>query len=305
MPGDTTGTSTNDNSTGGGPSGGSTTDGGSGNDNGNNVDSTNDNGTSSAGDNTTPVTGGDWYRPSVATTWQWQLQPGSGGDLNQSYDVDVYDIDLFDTDPSVIDALHDAGRRVICYFSAGSFEDFRPDANRFLAAERGNTLEGFADEQWLDIRSPNVRAIMLSRLDLAVSKNCDGVEPDNVTGFANDTGFNLTAGDQLDFNRFLANESHRRRLAVALKNDLDQIGDLIDFFDFCVNEQCHEFDECDALAPFVQAGKPVFNAEYADTLANDPAARTVMCAQALAANLRTLVLPVDLDDAFRFSCDAP
>jgi len=253
--------------------------------------------------NTDPITEGDWYRPALAATWQWQIQPDANGEINISYDVDVYDIDLFDADQSVIDALQAAGRRVICYFSAGSYEDFRPDAVQFAPADRGNTLDGFADEQWVNIRSPAIRDIMLARLDLAVSKNCDGVEPDNVTGFANDTGFNLTADDQLDFNRFLANEAHRRGLSVALKNDLDQIPDLVEFFDFSVNEQCHEFDECDALAPFVDAGKPVFVAEYAEPFVNDANARAAMCADSVTNDLRTLVLPLDLDDSFRFSCD--
>ncbi len=246
-----------------------------------------------------PVTQGNWYRPGVAATWQWQLQ----GAVNTGYDVEVYDIDLFDALPAVTQQLLGAGRRVICYFSAGSFEDFRPDADQFLAADFGNPLGDFPDERWLDIRSPNVHKIMRARLDIAVQKSCDGVEPDNVDGFTNDTGFPLTATDQLAFNRFLANEARMRGLAVALKNDLDQIPELVAYFDFSVNEQCHEFNECDQLQPFITAGKPVLNAEYADQFVNDPAQRQTMCAAALVQNLRTLVLPIDLDDSFRFTCD--
>jgi hypothetical protein len=70
-----------------------------------------------------------------------------------------------------------------------------------------------------------------------------------------------------------------------------------------VNEQCHEFDECDALLPFIEADKPVFNAEYAAEFVENESARRNMCAEANARGLRTLVLPVDLDDSFRFSCD--
>ena len=54
---------------------------------------------------------------------------------------------------------------------------------------------------------------------------------------------------------------------------------------------------------FIAAGKPVFNAEYADPFVNDAEARDQLCASAQALNLRTLILPVDLDDSFRFSCD--
>ncbi len=249
------------------------------------------------------ITEGDWYRPPVQTTWHWQLQPGETGGINAEYQVDLYDVDLFDVSESQIAMLQERGIRVICYFSAGSFEDFRSDADQFLSADLGLPLSDFADENWLDIRSINVAEIMLRRLDLADQKGCDGVEPDNVDGYQNDTGFNLTALDQLAFNRFIANESHRRGLSVGLKNDLDQIADLVEFFDFSVNEQCHEFDECELLQPFIQAGKPVFNAEYAERFVTNNAEREMLCDDALAAEFRTLVLPIDLDDSFRFSCD--
>lgn len=126
------------------------------------------------------------------------------------------------------------------------------------------------------------------------------MEPDNVDGFANDTGFDLTASDQLAFNRFLASEAHERNLAIGLKNDLAQVADLVGDFDFAVNEQCHEYDECVTLAPFVDADKPVFNAEYDDTLRQNPGP---MCDNSQRLGLQTLVLPVDLDDSFRISCD--
>jgi hypothetical protein len=249
--------------------------------------------------NAPPVTEGSWYRPGPSTSWQWQLQ----GTLNASYDVEVYDVDLFDTDAATIASLQAAGRRVICYFSAGSYEGWRPDAGEFGVEDRGSTLDGFDDERWLDIRSTNVARIMRGRLDLAVERGCDGVEPDNVDGFTNGSGFPLTATDQLAFNRFLANEAHRRGLSVALKNDLDQIPELVAYFDFSVNEQCHEFDECDALAPFTAAGKAVFVAEYLPRFVREGPDREAMCAASRAADLRTLVLPLDLDDSFRISCD--
>lgn len=250
-----------------------------------------------------PVTMGNWYRPGVETRWQWQLQPDANGAINTTYDVEVYDIDLFDAEASVISDLQASGRRVICYFSAGSFEAFRDDAGAFMEGDLGSPLEGFANERWLDVRSGNVHDIMRARLDVAVEKDCDGVEPDNVDGYQNNPGFPLTATDQLAFNRFLANEAHERGLSVGLKNDLDQISELVDYFDFSVNEQCHEFSECDALRPFIEAGKPVFNAEYADTFVSDAAAQAGMCADAMALGIRSLILSIDLDDSLRISCD--
>jgi len=240
------------------------------------------------------------WKPGVADTWQWQLR----GTVNTTYDVRIYDVDLFDTPQATIAALQAAGRHVICYFSAGSSEDWRPDYSKFLASDKGNALSGWPGEQWLDTRSDNVRAVMRARLDLAVSKRCDGVEPDNVDGYTNNPGFPLDASTQIDFNRFIASEAHARGLAVGLKNDIDQIPDLVAAFDFAVNEQCHEFSECGAYAAFTGGGKPVFNAEYLQADVTDSAARANLCMQARAANLRTLVLPLQLDDSFRYSCDS-
>lgn len=238
--------------------------------------------------------------PSVANTWQWQLR----GPLNITYDVDVYDIDLFDTPASTIDAIHRADGHVVCYFSAGSSEDWRPDFNRLAPSDLGQALDDWPGERWLDTRSPNVREIVRARLDLASSKDCDGVEPDNVDAYDNASGFELGRTTQLDFNRFLAVEAHRRGLAVGLKNDVGQITELATDFDFAVNEQCFEYDECSSYVAFIDAGKPVFNAEYAQPYRlNADGARDALCESATAASIRTLVLPMELDDSYRSACE--
>jgi hypothetical protein len=120
------------------------------------------------------------WKPEAGTKWQIVLQYP----LNDtSVDVPVYDIDLFTNNASTIDELHHQGRKVICYFSAGSYENFRPDADEFKSQDLGKVLDGWPDEKWLDTNSQNVRRIMLHRLDMAVDKNCDGVDPDNIDGY--------------------------------------------------------------------------------------------------------------------------
>lgn len=235
----------------------------------------------------------------VGNSWHWQLQ----GDLNTGYDVDLYDIDLFDTDTQIIDDLKAQGRVVICYFSAGSWEDWRDDADDFEQAALGNPLDGWPGEKWLDVRASSLEAVMEARLDLAAEKGCDGVEPDNVDGYANDSGFPLSGNDQLAYNRFLASAAHERGLLIGLKNDLDQISELVAEFDFAVNEECYEYDECERLTPFIEAGKPVLHAEYAETLVNDSEARALFCDEMVALGLSSMVLPLELDDSFRFVCD--
>ncbi len=245
-----------------------------------------------------PVTEGNWFRPVEETTWQWQLT----GDINTSYDAEVYDIDLFDVSESTIGKLQAEGKKVIAYFSAGSYEQWRIDASSFSESDLGNPLDGWPGERWVDIRSPEIHSLMLNRLDLAKEKGFDGVEPDNVDGYSNNTGFDLTANDQLAYNRFMANEAHKRGLSIGLKNDLDQIPELVDYYDFSVNEECFEYEECDVLLPFITSGKAVFNAEYSSVLVNSSDARESLCAQANNLKLSTLILPLELDDTFRYSC---
>ncbi len=215
----------------------------------------------------------------------------------------MYDVDLFETPVATIQALHASGKKVVGYFSAGSSENWRPDFSSFLASDMGNNLAGWAGERWLDTQSSNVRTIMLARLDLAVSKGFDGVEPDNVEGYANNSGFTLTGATQLKFNRFLATEAHNRGLAVALKNDVDQVVALSPDFDFAVNEQSHEFNECDVYAVFINNNKPVFNAEYNSLYVTDASARQALFTDAQARKFHTLVLPLALDDSFRYTSE--
>src|SRR5258707_827208 len=132
--------------------------------------------------------GGVWTR-APGTTWQWQLQ----GAIDTSVAADVYDVDLFDVDARVVRELHAAGRKVICYMSVGSWEKWRPDASQFPASVLGKVYSGYPDERWLDVRNISALAPALrARFDVCKSKGFDGLEPDNIDGYTNDTGFPLT-----------------------------------------------------------------------------------------------------------------
>jgi hypothetical protein len=232
-----------------------------------------------------------YWKPVPGTSWQIQLS----GNLDLSLDVQMYDVDLFDTPDKIIDQLHSLGRRVVCYFSAGSWEDWRSDADQFPEEVLGNDLSGWPGEKWLDIRRLDVLGpIMAARLDTAEQKGCDGVDPDNVDGFVNDSGFPLTSDDQLTYNFWIAKQAHDRGLAVGLKNDLDQIVTLVTYFDWVLNEQCFQYNECDMLLPFVQMGKPVFGIEYQ----GDPAD---FCPQVNAQNYDFLKKHLNLDE-WRIAC---
>jgi hypothetical protein len=194
----------------------------------------------------------------VGARWQWQLT----GTVDTTVDASVFDVDGFDTSAATVTQLHSQGRRAVCYFSAGSWEKWRPDAAAFPAAGLGRS-NGWSEERWLDVRRLDILGpIMAKRLDMCRAKGFDAVEPDNVDGYANQTGFRLRYADQLRYNRWLADAAHARGMSVALKNDVEQVGDLVDWFDFAVNEECVAYAECDALQRFLVAGKAVLHVEY-------------------------------------------
>jgi hypothetical protein len=222
--------------------------------------------------------------------------------VSATADVAMVDADLFDLPQGTIDGLNAEGVVVICYFSAGSHEDWRPDAGDFPTGAIGDPLDGWPGERWIDHRDPELRDVMVARLDLAAEKGCDGVEPDNVDGYANASGFDLSAADQLDYNLFLAYEAHGRGLSIGLKNDLDQVPELVEHFNWALNEECQSYNECDLLDPFLDAGKAVFHVEYVDTEGEGAAAAQSVCPPALAKGFSTLVKTWDLD-AWGIACE--
>lgn len=232
------------------------------------------------------------WQPPIQTSWQMQF---TDLPIDQSVDADLYIIDLFDTTPNVVAELHAQGRKVVCYMNAGAWEAWRPDAQLFPSNIKGQPLDDWPDEQWLDIRDLTVLGpIIEARLDLCKAKGFDGVDSDNVDGYANDTGFPLKYEDQINFNMFLSNAAHSRGLAIGLKNDIDQIEDLHPYFEWALSEECFHYDECEALQPFIANGKPVFHVEY-DLDVSD------FCPQANEMNFNSIRKNLRLD-AYRVPC---
>jgi hypothetical protein len=200
---------------------------------------------------------GHWHPP-PRPSWYWQLT----GTVDNSRPASVYDIDGFETAPSEVAALHAAGKHVICYIDVGTWENFRRDAGQFPKAVLGRP-NGWPGERWVDIRQLSVlEPIMTARFQMCAHKRFDAIEPDNIDGYSNDTGFPLTAAEQLAYDEWVAGEAHSLGLAVFQKNDPEQTRVLERFFDGVLDEQCNQYQECSSFGPYLRAGKPVLNAEY-------------------------------------------
>ncbi|CAG8952428.1 hypothetical protein HYFRA_00001175 [Hymenoscyphus fraxineus] len=251
------------------------------------------------GNNNTNATSGALWTPGAGTTWQIVLQHPLTDFSSPS--VSAFDIDLFDNDASIITALHDKNRKVICYFSAGSYENWRSDASQFKKEDYGKKLDGWPGEFWVDTNSNNVRNIMSARLALAASKGCDGVDPDNVDGYDHDTGFSLTTASAINYLTFLAQTSHKLNMSIGLKNADRIVSSTVDTMQWVVTEQCGQYNECAAYQPFIAAGKPVFRIEYpnsAPSISTDT--KNQICSASGAQGFSTVIKKMDLDDWVEF-----
>lgn len=242
-------------------------------------------------EDTSQIFSSENIRLSPKMTWQIQYN----GEIDPDINVEMFNLDLFDIPPETINKMHQNDIFVVCYFSAGSYEDWRSDAVHFPEEVLGKDLEDWPGEVWLDIRRLDALGPILNRrLDLAVTKGCDGVDPDNLDGYQNDTGFNLTPDDQLVYNKFLSQSAHDRGLKIGLKNDLDQAADLVSYFDWIIVEECFTYNECNLLNPFLGERKPVFLIEY-------ELAPVEFCLEAKQMGVNALKKNLELD-AFRFEC---
>jgi len=184
-------------------------------------------------------------------------------------DAEIFDLDLFDTPIELIEQIHEEGKRVICYFSAGGSESWREDYKLIKPNDKGERMKRWPNERWLNIRSPDVWEVMRKRIELAGSKGCDGIDADNTDVFNDDSGrgggFNppLSENDTIDFVKKLAAESHRNGVALGIKNAEDILPGVIGDIDFAVNEECATYG-CSPYEILIGAGKPVFHIEYAN-----------------------------------------
>jgi hypothetical protein len=258
---------------------------------------------------------GACWHPALNARWQYQLQGvaaySSTGGINTTISAvpytggpavspSVFDFDLFvDTtisgnnttlNTAGVNAVHALGRKAICYISAGTWENWRADAGAFPASVKGSK-NGWPGELWLDIRQTSILLpIMDARVQKCRQAGFDGVEFDNVDGFSNRTGFPLTAADQLTYDASLANLAHSYGLTAALKNDVEQVPDLVSYFDYAINEQCQQYNECGNYDTyFTGAGKTVFQVEYKLSLVK-------FCGQANTANRNAIKKDFDLFD---------
>ena len=199
--------------------------------------------------------------PPPGVAWDWQL----GDEVRLHEGMAAYDLDPDGPAAARVRALSAAGVYTICYVSVGTLETYRDDAADFPPEVVGRVYGDWPDEKFLDVRRLDVLLpLMAARFRRCRALGFAAVEPDNIDVFQNDSGFPLSRADGLRYIRALADLAHGMGLEIGQKNVPELTGDLVGTMDFAIAESCWQDGWCAEMAPYVAAGKPVFDAEYAD-----------------------------------------
>lgn len=238
-----------------------------------------------------PPPPGSWWKPTASAPISWNWVIGNPPPTPYAA-VKVYDIDGFDNSAATVAALHAQGSKVICYIDVGTYEPGRPDLNLIPAADIGSGVQGWPGEKWLNIADiKGLTPLVTERMKLCQSKGFDAIEPDNIDGYTNSTGFALSGANQIAYNQFLATTAHGLGLSIGLKNDVDQTSQLVSSFDWALDEECNKYTECNTMAPFTNANKAVFNAEYT----SDGETTAKFCSADVAAHINGVLFDLNLD----------
>ncbi|KAJ4350349.1 uncharacterized protein N0V89_008970 [Didymosphaeria variabile] len=194
-------------------------------------------------------------------------------DVDDNYirpNTGIYEIDMFWTPAETISKMKELGQRTICYFSAATAESWRSDYKDFDKNDLGKELPDWPGERYLDIRRDNVLKVIKARIDLAASKGCDAIEPDNVDVYSNDNGFSPTIlpSDTVAYLHKISEYARAKGMSVGIKNCIEILGEIFDDVDFAISEECVQYLNCTVYSNFTTAprpntiAKPVFEVEY-------------------------------------------
>ncbi len=227
-------------------------------------------------------------------TFDWDLR--SDLPLNSQYTAEVVDIDAFDNSAELVTELHNQGKKVIAYISVGSVENWRSDAADFPASIIGNDYDGWDGEKFLDIRDIDALApIMRARLDMIKTKGFDAVEPDNIDSYTNNTGFDITEQDVINYCKWLANEAHSRGLSIGQKNATELSDQLVGYFDWILLEDAFVENIQEEAQIYITNNKAVFATEYTDEMSENDFLNSV-CPEASTLKYTAILKERDLNN---------
>jgi hypothetical protein len=237
-----------------------------------------------------------WWKPTNTGSnngpgFQWEI--GHPLDVNSAADMGagalnaagqvaakptIFDIDGILNPASTVAALHARGAKVICYIEIGSAGNYYSASDEHLtttyyaqlkaAGVMGRKMAGYP-EYYININAAATVRILESMIrQQCAAKGFDAVEPDIGDSYTDRTSYPISLAQNAAFDNKLGAYAHSLGLAWGQKN-----GDDNSAFskaqeptaDFLLTEECNYYGSCPGVvAPYVQAGKLVLNAEYTD-----------------------------------------
>jgi hypothetical protein len=271
----------------------------------------------------TPVsTPGSVWKPALNSEWQWEIgqalsttnatDMGTGltaynGDTSPATNPTVYDIDAIENPASTVTALKGLNDHVICYVEVGTAGDYYTAAQEgtattyyaqlSAAGDLGTKLSGYP-ENFLNINSASTVSIMESMIQQqCAAKGFNGVETDldeTFGGNEGSTGFTITQANEEAYLTTLANYMHSIGLAWISKDLSDTgiqsfVSDMEPLSQGMIDEQANQYGTINLDNVFLQAGKPIFDAEYA------PETQAEFCSYDNTNNINGVLFPVNLN----------
>lgn len=208
----------------------------------------------------------DFSNAKIGDSFEWRLDSIGLNEVNQ-YTCKIIDIDAFTATKELVNAFHSRGIKVIAYISVGTIENYRPDSALLPREIIGNIYPAWPDERFLNIREiEKLKPFIISRFDMIKDKDFDGIEPDNMDGYNEVNGFELTLNDTKLFCEWMIDEAHKRGLSIGQKNTEELVPYLYKKFDWALTEDIFNSNTQNDYSLYISADKPVFSAEYTDAM---------------------------------------
>lgn len=239
----------------------------------------------------------------TTAVWQYQLN----WPINTSINAPLFDIDWNAAESgatvpqlaAVVKTLQLKGAKVVCYVDTGGWENYRKDAASYPEEILGNTVGGWPDERYVDVRRWDVLGpILTARFEQCAQAGFDAVETDLDDQYNADTGFGLTKDDYITFVTNMAGVINSLGMEWFLKNGItgdDFIEQVEPLAAGTINESCWVYNECSYLRPFADAGKPIYNVEYSGT-------QSRICYRAQNFPMKTVRKSYNLTSSYNWSC---
>lgn len=246
-------------------------------------------------------------RADASVTWDWIL----GGKLPTTPPVvDYLDLDAFDAPKRYVKKAKANGTTTICYISAGTLENWRPDKDAFWKKHRkqlkkgkpgiiGKSYPDWPGERWLNFTRYKVfLPLMVKRMKTCQRKGFEMIEFDNLDAYDNRTSFKIRKSDAIRYAKALAKKANAIGLVAVHKNTTELNRKLEPYFGAQLLEDCVLYNFCSDAKHYRKAGKPVFNAEYPEAWEDEGKTfnRTKACAKTDASDVSMIVKKLDLDD---------